>query len=161
MTAHMESPVPEVTYKGANKRYRRMFIPVMTFYVAFCFVGPLLMMAYKGAPPTWLIGTVAVISGVPIAVVFWLIGRYLRETDEFTRQIQLDALLPAAGITLSLAVIWGFLELYLVVPRAKIFSPMIMVGPAFFFFYGMTFTAQRILRGESLKDVPHIGTRER
>jgi len=80
----------EVTYKGANRRYRRMFIPVMTFYVAFCFVGPLLMMVYKGAPPTWLMGVVAVISGAPIAVVFWLIGRYLRETDEFTRQVQLS-----------------------------------------------------------------------
>lgn len=150
-----------VTYKGANRRYRRLFVPVMAFYVVFCFVGPLVMAAYKGHPPTWLMAIVAVISGAPIAIVFWLMGRYLRETDEFTRQVQLDALVPATGITLSLAVVWGFLELYLVMPRAKIFTPMIMVGPTFFFFYGVIFTLQRVLRGESLRDAPAMGRDER
>jgi hypothetical protein len=151
----------EITYKGANRRYRRMFIPVMAFYVVFSFAGPAVMLAYRGYPPTWLMAVVSVISAAPIAVVFWLMGRYLRETDEFTRKIQIDALLPGAGITLSLAVIWGFLELYQVVPRAKIFSPMMMVGPAFFFFYGITFAVQRLLRGESFRDAPAMGRDER
>lgn len=151
----------DITFKGANRRYRRLFFPVMAFYVVFCFVGPLVMVVYRGEPPVWLMAIVSIISGAPIAVVFWLIGRYLRETDEFTRKIQIDALLPGAGITLSLAVIWGFLELYQVVPRFKIFTPMMMVGPAFFFFYGVTFTIQRLLRGESLRDAPAMGRDER
>ena len=151
----------EITFKAANRRYRRLFFPVMAFYVVFCFVGPLVMVAYRGEPPVWLMAIVSIISGAPIAVVFWLMGRYLRETDEFTRKIQIDALLPGAGITLSLAVIWGFLELYQVVPRFKIFTPMMMVGPAFFFFYGVTFTVQRLLRGESMRDAPAMGRDER
>ena len=151
----------EITFKGANRRYRRLFFPVMAFYVVFCFAGPLVMVAYKGAPPVWLMAIVSIISGAPIAAVFWLMGRYLRETDEFTRKIQLDALLPGAGITLSLAVIWGFLELYQVIPRFKIFTPMLMVGPAFFFFYGTTFAIQRLVRGESMRDAPAMGRDER
>lgn len=151
----------EITFRGANRRYRRMFFPVMAFYVVFCFVGPMLMVAYRGEPPTWLMALVSIISGAPIAIVFWLMFRYLRETDEFTRQIQIDALLPGAGITFSLAVIWGFLELYQVIPRFRIFTPMMMVGPAFFFFYGATFAVQRLLRGESLRDGPGIGQDEK
>jgi len=45
--------------------------------------------------------------------------------------------LTGGGITLSLAVIWSFLELYQVVPRPAFFPSMMMVGPAFFFFYGL------------------------
>jgi len=153
--------VKDITFRGANRRYRRLFFPVMAFYVVFCFAGPLIMVAYGGEPPVWLMVIVAIISGAPIAVVFWLMGRYLRETDEFTRKIQIDALLPGAGITLSLAVIWGFLELYQVVPRFKIFTPMMMVGPSFFFFYGITFSIQRLLRGESLRDASVMGRDER
>ena len=153
-----EIAVKEITFKAANRRYRRAFIPVMAFYCVFCFVGPALMRAFDGS--TWLKAIVSILSGAPIAVVFWLMGRYLRETDEFTRKIQLEALVPGAGITLSLAMVWGFLELYRVVPRFEVFSPMMMVGPAFFF-YGVTFTAQRLLRGESLCDAPAIGRDER
>jgi hypothetical protein len=153
--------MPEVTYRGANSRYRRLFFPVMLFYVVFCFVGPGVMFAFKGHPPMWAMAVISVISGAPIAGVFWLMGRYLRETDEFTRKIQLDALLPGASITLSLAVIWGFLELYQVAPRAKIFSPMMLVGPAFFFFYGITFMIQHLLRGESCREAPSPGQDEK
>jgi hypothetical protein len=134
------------TYKQANRRYRRVFLPVMAVYAALTFVGPLVMVAFAGQPPGWLMAMISVVTGAPIAIVFWLMMRYLRETDEYTRAIQIEALLTGASLTFSLAVIWGFLELYRVIPRSEFFSSMLMVGPAFFFFYGMAFLVQHLRR---------------
>lgn len=144
--------MPDVTFKQANRRYVRLFLPVMAIYAGLTFVGPAAMIAYDGHPPTWLMVIVSVVTGAPIAVVFWLMMRYLRETDEYTRANQVEALLTGASITLSLAVIWGFLELYQVMPRWRIFSPMMMVGPAFFFFYGMASLVQHMRRARNARD---------
>jgi hypothetical protein len=141
----------EITFKQANRRYVRMFVPMMILYSVFCFAGPALL-AMMGSPPRWLMGLVAVITGAPIAGVFWLMGRLLRETDEYTRAIQVDALLSGGAITLSLAVVWSFLELYQVVPRAKFFPSMMMVGPGFFFAYGLSFGLQAIRRRREARE---------
>src|SRR5216684_4811818 len=117
----------KITFKDANRRYRRLSVPLMIFYSVFCFVGP--AMLAMGHPPKWALGLVAVVTGAPIAALFWQMGRLLRETDEYMRKIQVDALLSGGAITLSVAVIWSFLELYQVVPRAKFFPSMMMIGP--------------------------------
>jgi hypothetical protein len=47
-------------------------------------------------------------------------GLYLREeTDEFERAIQAEAALWASGGMLALATIWGFLELFELVPHIQ------------------------------------------
>ncbi len=135
----------KITFKQANRRYLRLFVPLMIFYSVFCFAGPIMLRA-MGEPPKWALGLVAVITGAPIAAVFWLMGRLLRETDEYTRTIQVDALLSGGAITLSVAVIWSFLELFQVVPRARFFPSMMMVGPGFFFAYGVSFGVQAARR---------------
>ena len=154
MSEQMESPVPKVTFREAHRRYRRVFWPVMIFYSVFCFVGPMVLAAFEGGPPKWLMALVAVISGAPIAGVFWLLGRFLHETDEYTRQIQTQAMLTGGAITLSLSVIWAFLEIYRVVPVSQYFPAMLMVGPFFFLFYGLSFAIQHKLRGDRLTDLP-------
>ncbi len=127
----------KVTFKQANRRYIRLFIPVMVLYSVFCFSGPLLLV-WMNPPPVWLRAVVAATTGAPIGLVFLLMGRFLRETDEYTRKIQIDAILSGGAITLSAAVIWSFLELYQAVPRAKFFPSMMMVGPGFFAAYGLS-----------------------
>lgn len=140
------------TFKQANKRYRRLFLPVMILYVALCFAGPGIMAAFNFEPPAWVMAPVAILSGAPIAAVFWLLGRFVKETDEYTRAVQTQALLTGGGITFSLAVIWSFLELYQVVPRSKFFPSMMMVGPAFFFCYGISAYVQHKRSGGSMRD---------
>ena len=53
---------------------------------------------------------------------------------------------------LSVAVVWGFLELYEAVPPMRGFPVMMLVWPAFFFFYGASYFVQQLRRGESLRD---------
>jgi hypothetical protein len=128
----------------------------MIFYSLFTFLGPVLL-AWMGAPSKWAVAVVAVISGAPIIIVFWLLGRFLRETDEYVRKVQTDALLGGGAVTLSICVIWGFLELYLglfgVTSQHSSFPAVLMVGPAFFFFYGLSFIWQRLQSGGSLSGV--------
>lgn len=153
----MDTPIPPVTFRESNRRYRRVFIPVMMVYCVLCFVGPGVMVAFWPSPPVWIMGPVAVLTGAPIAGVFWLLGRYLRETDEYTRKIQTEALLTGGAITLSVAVIWSFLELYRVVPRSEFFPAMMMVGPSFFMFYGLASVVQHKLRGGRLRELKGMG----
>jgi hypothetical protein len=134
-----------ITFNEANRRYRRAFLPVIGLYVVFCFAGPALLDA-MGEPPVWAGALVAVLTGLPIAVVFWLIARLLRETDEYTRKVHVDALLSGGGFTLSATVIWGFLELFDVVPQSERFPAMLMVAPAFFAAFGLAYALQRLRR---------------
>ena len=145
------------TFKQANRRYLQLFVPVMIFYSAACFAGPAMIAAFHFKPPVWVVALVAILSGAPIACVFWLLGRFVKETDEYTRAIQTEALLTGGGITLSLAVIWSFLELYQVVPRLPFFPSMMMVGPAFFFFYGLAAMVQHQRRGGARRDLSGRG----
>ncbi len=149
----------EVTFREANKRYRRRVLPMMAFYVFLCCVGPVAMVLTGGPAegPTWVMAFIAILTATPIAVVFWVLGRYLRETDEYTRAWQTEALLTGGGITLSLAVIWSFLELYHVVPRPEFFPSMMMVGPTFFLFYGLSAAVKHLRNGGKLRDMPGPG----
>jgi hypothetical protein len=133
--------MPSFTFKQANRRYRMVFWPVMVFYSVFCFAGPALLDA-MGDPPKWVVAIVAVLTGAPIAIVLLLMGRLLRETDEYTRARQTEAMLTGGGLTLSFAAIWGFLELFEVAPH---FNPFLL-APGFFGSYGLTTFAQRVFK---------------
>jgi small neutral amino acid transporter SnatA (MarC family) len=128
------------TFKQANRRYRYAFWPAIGFYVIACFAGPMLLKAMTD-PPKWIAGVVAVVTAAPIAIVFWLMGRWLKETDEYTRATHIDAMLVGGGILFSLSIGWGFLELFDVAPHL----PTFWVAPGFFFFYGATRCVQRLL----------------
>ncbi len=70
----------------------------------------------------------------------------MKETDEYTRKIQIDAMLVAGGVTLSVAVIWGFLELYQVIPQLEFLPSIMMVGPMFFAAWGIAYAIQGLQR---------------
>jgi cytochrome bd-type quinol oxidase subunit 2 len=141
----------EVTFREANKRYRRLFWPVMIFYTVFCFAGSFLIKGMDD-PPKWISAIVALVTAAPILGVFWLLGRFVRETDEYTRKIQTEAMLSGGAIVLSFAVIWSFFDLYDVIPGMEKFPAMVFVGPGFFFFYGLSIVAGNLRRGDKLAD---------
>lgn len=134
-----------MTPREADRRFRRTFLPAMLFYSIFCFAGPMLLQKMS-APPIWAVSIVAVVTGIPIVVVFWLMGRHLRETDEYTRKIQIDAMLAGGAITLSVAVLWGFLELFDVIPRFFGAPSMLLVAPVFFVAWGLATSYQALRR---------------
>lgn len=75
----------------------------------------------------------------PIGGVLWLMWRLSRETDEFTRQHQMAAMAAGGLITAFISVVWGFLELYNVVPPLWTF----LLGPIFFLSYGLFYCIGR------------------
>lgn len=131
---------PSFTFKQANRRYQRVFWPAMIFYAIACFAGPEVLKA-MGDPPKWIAGAIAIITAAPVALVFWLMGRWLRETDEYTRATHVDAMLLGGGALFSLAIVWGFLEMFEVAPKI----PTFWIAPGFFFFYGLARCGQRLL----------------
>lgn len=147
----------DVTYREARLRYRRGVAPAFIAYGVACIGGALV---YKSLshPPVWAAASIAVLAVAPLFGVMWLTGRFLRETDEYTRQRQSEAMLTAGAITLSLTMLIGFLQLYDVVAADPLW--MLMVWPAFFLIRGAVTLVQQRSRGEpagidcSLKDVP-------
>jgi hypothetical protein len=135
--------MPKITFKESNRRYLRAFVPVMVFYSIFCFAGPALL-ERAGDPPKALVVTVALLSAAPLVAVFWLMGRLLRETDEYTRLIQSRAMLAGGGFTLSLAGAWGFLEHFDVVPHLWSF----LLIPLFFASYGAAMVLHQFRTGK-------------
>ena len=128
----------EVTFREANKRDRRAFIPVMVVYTIAVFGGSYLLKQFE-TPPTWLAAIVALIMAAPVGGVLWLMWRLSRETDEYTRQQQMAAMAAGGMITAFFSVVWGFLELYNVVPSLWTF----LVGPIFFLSYGLIYCIGR------------------
>lgn len=120
-----------VSYKQAQSRYIRVFWPVMVVYIVACFAGPALISLVE-PQPVWLKPILAVFTAFPIAIVFWLLLRHVRETDEYTRSQMVAAILPAAAITLALTTFWGFMEIYGVVSLPERISAMFFVSPTFF-----------------------------
>jgi len=135
--------MPKITFKESNRRYLRAFVPVMVFYSVFCFAGPALL-EKAGNPPRALVAMVALLSATPLVVVFWLMGRLLRETDEYTRLIQSRAMLAGGGFTLSFAGVWGFLEHFGIAPHLW---PFLLI-PLFFASYGAAMVIHQLRTGK-------------
>lgn len=121
----------QISYKQAQRRYIRIFWPVMAVYIVTCFAGPTLI-GFVEPQPMWFKPVIAILTATPVAIVFWLLLRNVRETDEYVRSQMVSAILPAAAITLALTTLWGFMEMYGVVTLPERVSAMFFVSPTFF-----------------------------
>lgn len=142
----MAQAVP-ITYRDANRRYRRAYWPVVLLYAAAAIGGALLV---KQSPPMWAVATIAIVTALPIMGLFWLMRRLLAETDEYTRKLHTDALLTGGGITFSLTVVWSFLVLYGVVHEDRYFPSTMFITPAFLVLYGVAFARARARNDEPM-----------
>ena len=116
--------------KPATQRYMRFFIPTMLLF----------LLSSLGL--AWLDRTtelenlvLAALAMIPIAALlsmFWLHWRYLRDLDEFLRQIQVKGLLFGAAVALGIATGWGYLESYADAPALSVFwlNPIFWVAYA-------------------------------
>lgn len=106
---------------SARRRYQLRFWPIMAAYVAAVLSVTWL---FNNQPPEGPIKfVIASLPALPILGIFFVMARYLiEETDEFLRLRQTIALLVGIGLTLSFCAIWGFLEIYKLVPTIGLFN---------------------------------------
>lgn len=104
----------------AAQRYRRRAMPTMAVYVV-TILGVALV--FKHFHPTGPIAWVlAVLPALPILGVIAQMALYLKEeTDEFLRNVLVEAMLWGAGLTLVVMTVWGFLEIYAHAPKLPSF----------------------------------------
>ena len=104
----------------AYRSYLRRFVPTMALYVILVFVAPSLIRATNAhGPALWAI---AALPSLPLVAVFWIIGKLLVELDdEYLRMLEVRKALIATGFAMSLASVWGFLEVYADAPHLPAF----------------------------------------
>lgn len=127
--------MPEtLTPKRADRRYHRVFWPAMAIYVVSCFAVPFAI--ERWAVQGVALYALAVLPALPIGLVLVVLGRWLRETDEYIRARQVEALLYGWTITGFFTIAYGFLEAFAGAPD----YPLMMVLPMFFGAYGLAWT---------------------
>ena len=101
---------------AGNGRYNRRFVAASLAYVVglFAAIGLDDYFALTG-PALWL---VALLPTAPIMAMIWTMARLLiEETDEYLRMKTVKASLVATGFLLVIATLWGFLEMFRLVPH--------------------------------------------
>lgn len=101
---------------AATQRYNRRIVVVSLAYVAALFNAMgLTGETHIEGPLLWL---VALLPSLPIIGMVWAMGRFLvEETDEYQRMRTIRASLVATGLLLTSASVWGFLEMFGLVPH--------------------------------------------
>lgn len=106
--------------RAAIRTYLRRFVPTMILYVMLVPATPLLIRATEAKGP--LLWVLAALPALPLCAVFWIIGAYLAAIeDEFVRVLEVRKALIATGFAMSVASIWGFLQVYAKAPDLPLF----------------------------------------
>jgi len=114
------------------RNYNRRIAITMMIYVVLL-MGSVTLFAHGWGSGPWGY-LLAALPAIPVAVVFLVLGLYLKEeTDEFARQLFMQACLIGAAVTFVEATFWGFLETFHKVPHVPIYAASI----AFFAQYGV------------------------
>jgi hypothetical protein len=112
----------KTTYRQANRRYHKLFFPAMILY-AVTLVGGRLWVGSSGVDNLAVRTVAGLAAGIPLMIAIWALLRFVRETDEFNRQINQQSLAFAGGVTAGLAALIGFLQMY----------DVVVLFPAFWF----------------------------
>ena len=116
-----------------RRRYLREFLPPMAGYMVALWISLLLL---KRVEAEWLRAIVALLPLPPIGFAMRAIVRYIRDTDELQRQIELEAVSSATALVSMLYLAGGFLQAARVidVPAS---AAMIWVFPLICLVYGL------------------------
>ena len=81
-----------------------------------------------------LVIVLAIATAIPLVAVIAIVGLYLKEeTDEFQRELLVQQILWATGLTLTCTSTWGMLEMFSGVPRLPAFYIFVI----FWIFFGL------------------------
>lgn len=105
---------------AAYRRYLRRFWPATALYVAAIALATWLIP--DGASANALTVGIALLPGLGIVAMIWAMARLLIELDdEYLRMLEVRKSLIATAVALSVASVWGILELYTDVPKLPVF----------------------------------------
>lgn len=124
----------EVATPALHRRYLREFLPPMVAYVVVLFLSLWLLKRIDG--PLGLRAVIALLPALPIALGLRAIVRYIRDTDEMQRRIELEAVSIATAFIAMLSMSIGFLQLAKVVDIPAGIA-MIWVFPLICLSYGL------------------------
>lgn len=104
----------------AARRYaRRLFVAMAAYLVTLALAVAFVRDGGVTGPLAW---PLALLPGLSVASIFWIIGRLLvEENDEYLRMLLVRQALFASGFALSVATLWGFLDTFGLVPRLPAF----------------------------------------
>lgn len=119
--------------RSLARRYYREFFPPMACYVIVMLIWKRLL---DGVDATWLRVVVALLPAAFVALVIRAVARYVRDSDEMQRRIELESVGIAAGLTGATFMSAGFLQSakLIDVPATQ---AMLWVFPALCLFYGV------------------------
>lgn len=122
--------------RSAHRKYLKTFIPAMISYVAVLFASILLLKKMGPDAPLYLRAALSLTPVIPIIFVCKALIRFLRESDELERQIELEAIALSGLFTGLIFLCLGFLA------SSKLIyldgaAVAIWVFPALFGLYGI------------------------
>ena len=117
--------------KQAYRRYLSVLAPAMMTYMVSVFSVVYLIKNELLAHPLPYI--VAVIPGLAALVFMWAHFRFIRETDEFHRKVQTEAMMMGIGALLAVAMTWGMISMFTDFPELPFFYAI----PIFYASYGI------------------------
>ena len=107
-----------MTTTPAAKRYRRRMLLSALAYTAALLIA--IGINGRHLAPGVLAYLIAALPGIAVSGMFVSMGLYLREeTDEFQRSVQIESSLWATGAVLMVSAVWGFLDMFRLVPRVE------------------------------------------
>lgn len=108
------------TTNAAYRRYLRRFIPATAIYILAWAIATWAIP--DDAEATVSTVAIALLPGLGIMAMIWAMARLLIELDdEYLRMLEVRKSLIATGVALSVASVWGLLELYTEVPKLPVF----------------------------------------
>jgi hypothetical protein len=109
----------------AQRAYVRRSVPLMIAYVAALFVA--IRLHDTIAPTGPLAVALAILPALPLIGVVWALGRLLvEEQDEYLRSLHVRQFMIATGFMLVVTCIWGFLEMFDLVPHVPMYWAFII-----------------------------------
>ena len=118
---------------AAAKRYTARLIPTMIGYVAAIFAAVFLFKHHSPHGPAAY--ALAILPALAIIAMIIIVGLYLKEEkDEFQRTVLIQSMLWAIGATLSITTVWGFLDLFKLIPPFQAY----LAFPLFWFCVGIS-----------------------
>ena len=105
---------------AAYRRYLRRFWPATGLYVVA--IGLATWLIPDDARANALTVGIALLPGLGIVAMIWAMGRLLIELDdEYLKMLEIRKALAATGVALTVASVWGLLELFTDVPKLPVF----------------------------------------
>ena len=110
----------KVARNPAYRRYARRIAASGATYLFGIWLAVVLL--DKHAPVSVGAVAIALLPGLAVVGMIWAVARLLVELDdEYLRMIEIRKALIGSGFALSVASVWGILELFTQIPRLEVF----------------------------------------